>query len=235
MLRHSPQTVYQNYVGLGWWLAHVRRVSRPRLQRQAASLDPVYRLLVFEGAGFRAGLFAAGHPDALAPFGRLPPAPGHVAAQGFGRSLWFSHMGRLDAALAVVERLAARHHSDAVSGLGVACAYSWLDRAELFPELLATVPRAWRPSFLQGAAFGWEARSRADHVLFKRLLAKLPSAEYAGVHHALAIVHSAKRRLDRVGPPDFYEAWRAATRECLRRQHDAVLDPQSAIAAWRPA
>ena len=209
---HSPQTVYQNYVGLGWWLAILYRGRRRGFLRRVDELDPVYRLLAVEGAAFRAGFLAGGDPAALARFRRMPDAAVHVAHQGFGRSLWFSRMGRVDAVLKVIGGLPARFRGDAVSGLGLACAFSWFDRVGVFPQLLDGVPEDRRLDFLQGAVFGWEARHRADRPLFEDAVSGLPAGQRNAIYDGLAAVHAGRRGLETQLPPAFYEAWRAETR-----------------------
>ncbi|MEA2129012.1 MAG: enediyne biosynthesis protein [Solirubrobacteraceae bacterium] len=217
---HSPQTVYQNYVGLGWWLGLVCRGRPGAFVHSVARLDPVYGLLAVEGAAFRAGFLTGGDPGSLRRFRRMPDAAIHVAHQGFGRSLWFSRMGRVDAALDVVGGLPERFHGDAVSGLGLACAFSWLDRVAAFPQLLDAVPERLRLDFLQGAAFGWEARRRADRPLFDEAIAALPDAQRAAIDDGLAAVHAGRRALEPAAPPAFYEAWRAETRARLARSRE---------------
>jgi enediyne biosynthesis protein E3 len=220
MKAHSPQTVYQNYVGLGWWLGLVCRGRPGAFMRSVGRLDPVYRLLAIEGAAFRAGFLSGGDRGSLERFRRMPDAAVHVAHQGFGRSLWFSRMGRLDAALHVARALPDRFHGDAVSGLGLACAFSWLDRVAVFQQLLDAVPERLRLDFLQGAAFGWEARRRADRALFEETIAGLPEAQRAAIDDGLAAVDAGRRDLEPAAPPAFYEAWRAETRARLQRLHE---------------
>ena len=210
-----PQTVYQNYVGLGWWLAILYRGRRRGLLRRVGELDPVFRLLVVEGAAFRAGFLAGGDVRALDRFRRLPDPAVHVAHQGFGRSLWFSRMGRVDAVLDVIGELPEPFRGDAVSGLGLACAFSWFDRVAIFAELVEGVPEERRLDFLQGAVFGWEARQRADRPFFEATVEALPPAQRGAIYEGLAAVHAGRRGLEALLPPAFYEAWRAETRDRL--------------------
>jgi hypothetical protein len=215
MAAFSPRTVYQNYVGLGWWLAMRHRLRPRRLPAVAERLDHRYRLLVFEGIGFRAGFLSGGDERVTRAFARLGVHGAHVAHQGFGRSLWFTCMDDLGAALRLVGRLPAAHAGDCVSGLGLGCAYSLLDRAAGLPDVLAGVPSGWRPDFLQGAAFGWEARQLADPALFERMVARAPAVRPL-VGRALEAVHRAAGDLEAAGCRDgFYQRWRHATRARL--------------------
>jgi len=208
----SPATVYQNYVGWGWWLGLRYRGRRRPVEAIAAGLDARYALLVYEGIGFRAGFLSAGDRRVLERFAGLDEPARHVVHQGFGRSLWFAHMGDPGAAVREIERLPQHVRGDGYSGLGLGCAYSWLDRAAVLPGVAAQLPRAARHDFLQGAAFGWEARHRADPELFARLTGDLPEGLRRFIAAALAAVQDARAAMERSGNIS-YQTWRAATRE----------------------
>lgn len=200
----SPATVYQNYVGWGWWLGLWYRARPTALARRVDRLHPLYRVLVYEGMGFRAGFMSGGDPRVLRRFAAFGAAARHVGHQGFGRSLWFSRMGDPEGAGRVIETLHPDVRGDAYSGLGLGCAYSWLDRAGELPGIADGIPAAHRDDFMQGAAFGWEARKRSSPELFDRLTAGLPAAP-----RAVAIVRETAATVSD------YQAWRAATREAM--------------------
>lgn len=208
--RLSPATVYQNYVGWGWWLGLRYRGRRRPVEAAAARLDAPYALLVYEGIGFRAGFMSAGDRRVLERFAGFDEPARHVAHQGFGRSLWFAHMGDPAGAAREIEALPEHVRGDCYSGLGLGCAYSWLDRAAVLPGIAAQLPGAAHHDFLQGAAFGWEARHRADPELFERLTRDLPDGLGRYIAAALAAVHEARAAMDR---DVSYQTWRAATRE----------------------
>jgi enediyne biosynthesis protein E3 len=212
----SPATLYQSYVGLGWWLG-MRFGGRPGpIARVADSLDHRYRLIVYEGIGFRHGFLRQRRAQPERAFRAFAPAARHVCYQGYGRSLWFVYMDALDVAFAAIDRLDPEYHGDCSSGVGLGVAYSLLDRIESFDDVAACVPPAWLPDFLQGAAFGWEARRRADPQLFELHAARLPAPARARVDACVAIVHEARARLEAEGVRDsFYQAWRARTRDEL--------------------
>ncbi len=215
--RLSPATVYQNYVGLGWWLARRRGLGRSTT-RLVAGLDPRYQLLVYEGIGFSAGFRSGGRSRALRRLRSFGEPAEHVAHQGFGRSLWFVHMGNLEAAIAAAGALPERFCGDAISGLGLGCAYSWFDRVGEFWEIAAVTSPEQRPDFLQGASFGWEARKRADQELFASRMQTLPAGRRTLIEQAVDTVHRASHELDPTNP-SFYQSWRRRTAE--------LIDPSS--------
>ncbi|MGP4024116.1 DUF1702 family protein [Actinomadura sp. 3N407] len=209
----APRTVYQNYVGLGWWLGMWYSRRPARLAQVAGQFDYRYRLLVYEGLGFRSGFLRGGAPDATAPFLRHGPVARHVCYQGYGRSLWFVFMDDLDGAHAAITRLPENVRGDCYSGLGLGCAFSRLDRPGLAVETAARIPDAYRPDFLQGAAFGWEARRLADPVYFLELTGTQPEELRAYIRGAVETVHSVRDRLiDDGWRQYFYQMWRRETR-----------------------
>ena len=212
----SPETLYQNYVGLGWWLGLRFGGRAEPIAQVAGALDYRYRLIVYEGLGFRHGFLRHRRARPERAFRRFAPDARHVCYQGYGRSLWFVYMDALDHAFAKIARLDPAYHGDCSSGIGLGVAYSLLDRIESVAGIAACVPERWRADFLQGAAFGWEARSRADRKLFDFHAARLPAHERAQVEACLRAVHDARAQLEEEGHDEsFYEAWRRRTRAAL--------------------
>jgi enediyne biosynthesis protein E3 len=212
-----PATVYQNYVGLGWWLATRPVLARPRATAAVAGqLHHRFRLLPYEGIGFRAGFLGAGRTTVTRTFAAHGRDRTHVCFQGYGRSLWFVCMGDLGRAAALIGALPAGVRGDCWSGLGLGYAYSWLDRADALDSVIAAVPLGARPDFRQGAAFGWEARQLADRQLFDSLTGRLDPALRDYIAASLAAVARTRDDLDERGVRDsYYQAWRAGTRERL--------------------
>ncbi|GAA3727726.1 hypothetical protein GCM10022225_06380 [Plantactinospora mayteni] len=212
----SPHIVYQNYVGLGWWLAIRNRIRPSRTERIVEGLDPHYRLLPYEGWGFRAGFLNTGRPAVTRAFHRFGEDAMHVCHQGYGRSLWFVCMGDLGRARTLVESLPPGVRGDCYSGIGLGFAYSWLDRAGRVAGVLAQIPPTYRSDFLQGAAFGWEARQLADRPMFDELVGPLDPALRGQIEDSLTAVADARRELDARGEHRrFYQAWREETRARL--------------------
>jgi enediyne biosynthesis protein E3 len=214
--RLSPETLYQNYVGLGWWLGLRFGGRAAPIARIADALDHRFRLLVYEGIGFRHGFLRHRRARPERAFRGFAPDARHVCYQGYGRSLWFVYMDSLEHALATAAPLDPAYHGDCVSGIGLGVAYSLLDRIESFADVAARVPETWRPDFLQGAAFGWEARARADRRLFDVHAERLAADDRARVDASLRAVHDARAELEAEGRDEsFYEAWRRRTRAVL--------------------
>jgi hypothetical protein len=208
-----PETLYQNYVGLGWWLATRPPVNRPGTAAVVRRLHPHFRLLPYEGIGFRAGFLGAGRTVVTRSFAGHGRDAAHVCFQGYGRSLWFVCMGDLSRAGTLVDALPADVHGDCWSGVGLGFAYSWLDRAAYLAQILSWVPEAFRTDFMQGAAFGWEARQLADRPLFDQLTGGLSEPQQRHIADSLKAVAEARDDLDRRGEfGRFYQAWRAETR-----------------------
>lgn len=223
----SPTTLYQNYVGYGWWLATMRGRFPRRIAAIVSCLDFRYRLLCYEGVGFRDGFMAAGRPRQFTglPAGESPAK--HLWYQGYGRSLWFVYMGDLDSAIRVAVGLPAAYLGDAVSGLGTAIAFSWLDQIDRLHKLHRTVPAALRPEFEQGLSFGWEARQLSDRSLFDQHVGRLDPSSQARVNRMVEDVQLVRDRLLRAAHvPDFYNTWRRLVVQ-LRRETSPLFTPEA--------
>jgi hypothetical protein len=221
----SPGTVYQNYVGFGWWLATVYG-RRPRhIARVVSGLDFRYRLLCYEGIGFRSGFMSAGrrvNPTGVAP-GDTPAA--HVWYQGHGRSLWFVYMGDIAAAVRAATSVSAPYAGDCVSGLGIGVAFSYLDRMADLEPICREIPAGLLAEFEQGLSFGWEARQLADRQLFDRHTAVLSPRLRERVDQRVADVQQVRDGLLRDGDEaGFYDRWRRALIE-LRRGTEPLFSP----------
>ncbi|WP_170215950.1 DUF1702 family protein [Asanoa ferruginea] len=205
----SPATVYQNYVGFGWWLGTFYRGRAGRVARVVAELDPRYGLLCYEGIGFRQGFMSGGRRTRPTDIRRGDVPATHVWYQGYGRSLWFVHMGDTAAAARSALRVPEPYVGDCISGLGTGVAFSWLDRAADYARFYQAVPERFRAEFDQGLSFGWEARQLADRELFDASLRCLPAPVVADVDERVGDVHEVRDALVAAGDhTDFYNAWR---------------------------
>jgi hypothetical protein len=214
----SPATLYQNYVGFGWWLATVYRGLPGRVARIVAGLNLRYRMLCYEGIGFRAGFMSAGQRTSPTGVRRGDVPATHLWYQGYGRSLWFVYMGDVAAAYRATTRVPAAYLGDCVSGLGVGVAYSWLDRIDRLESLYRTVPDRLRAEFEQGLSFGWEARQLADRPLFDEYLGRVSPDLRAAVDGRVSDVHEVRDALSaKADTTDFYNDWRRRLVEVRRR------------------
>lgn len=224
----SPATVYQNYVGLGWWLGTMYGWRPRRIARIVSQLDFRYRLLCYEGMGFRDGFLSAGRrATPRGVHGQDVPAA-HVWYQGYGRSLWFVYMGDMAGAVRAARAVRPDYVRDCVSGLGLGVAFSYLDRIADLEQSCHQVPPHLLAEFEQGLSFGWEARQLADRELFDRHAAALPPEARARVEGAVTDVQRVRdgllRDSDEAG---FYARWRRGL-VAIRRAAPPLFPPSPA-------
>jgi hypothetical protein len=166
--------VFLRYVGLGFWLGFRLGGSPRRLDGAAALLrERRYRHLAHDGYGFHTGFFllpkdggAAVRLRRLGGFGRAS------AFNGLGRSLWFFHMDRPEAALEHA-RSFGEDGDAVVGGLGLAAAFTWIDdlrRAYTLADGLA--PRDRGP-FIKGIRIALYVRWRSDEAHLEDCIAGL--------------------------------------------------------------
>jgi hypothetical protein len=224
----SPRTVYQNYVGFGWWLGTIYHRRPRRISRIVSGLDFRYRQLCYEGIGFRSGFMSAGRQVTATEIqdGDIPAT--HLWYQGYGRSLWFVYMGDIAAAARAATMVRPSYVSDCVSGLGVGVAFSYLDRIADLEHICRAIPAGLLADFEQGLSFGWEARQLADRDLFGRYTAALTPELSAHVDQCVADVHQVRDGLLRDGDEtDFYNRWRRELVE-IRRARAPLFPPSPA-------
>ncbi len=156
---YSPNYVYQYYVGLGWWLSVRYGFHAAGYRRFLRDLDPFHGPIVYDGTGFRAGLLQGlPLPRLVRKFARFGYVGERVCYQGWGRSLWFQHAFQLDKVLHNLEDISVPQQQDAISGVGLAMAYSCFDDVPGVLALAAQVPIELQAAYWQGLSFGWQAR-----------------------------------------------------------------------------
>lgn len=213
--RLAPEDLYQNYVGMGWWLDMAFGGRPDRLAAITRRLDPRYRLLPYEGLGFRTGFF---DPERQHPplFERFSGDVRSVCFQGYGRSLWFTRSGRPADIARIVSTLPPQYRADVYSGLGLAVAFTTIYNPELAFGVVPQVPPPYRTAFAQGLAFGWEARRRHDLAYFQEQTGGLPPGARQAVHSVIAAVHQATASLAASeSDPGYYARWVEQTRETI--------------------
>jgi hypothetical protein len=167
--QRRPAYGYLHYVGLGFW--HAMRGSSPaKVERLVKELDPLHGRLCWDGYGFKFGFFD--YDSSASRVGDLRGLPGyaaHVAHQGLGRSLWFRFMGD---AVGLVKAIKATGDfaPDVASGVGLAVAFTTIDRSERGRDALESLPVAWRDDVLLGMCFALKARSLNDPAYFDACL-----------------------------------------------------------------
>ena len=152
--------IYMLHVGAGWAYARLPWLRR-RIESAIRKFHPVLRWLVIDGYGFHEGYF---HHRTAVHAGKIPSQLSedarHVFYQGLGRSLWFVNGADASQISQTISSFAAQYHSDAWSGIGLACAYaggsSYAEIEEL--QFHAGVHSA---ALAQGVAFAAKARQLA--------------------------------------------------------------------------
>ncbi len=158
----SPQYLYQYYVGLGWWWFKRYGFRVRGYRRFLRCIDPFYGPIALDGVGFCAGLLRIRRRGDLPRIARkwagFDAAHARICYQGLGRSFWFLYEFNMLRALQAVEEIPSVYRGDAISGLGLAVAYSFFDDLPSTFRMIDWVPPELKPAFMQGLAFGWQAR-----------------------------------------------------------------------------
>jgi hypothetical protein len=156
------QHIFMLHVGAGWAYARLPWI-RPRIEVVFKKLHTILRWLAIDGYGFHEGYFhgkAQGGPDQLAL--RLSHDARHVFYQGLGRSLWFVNGADVSRISGAIFAFPQPYHSDAWSGVGLACAYA----GGIAPDAIEGLRReagAHARALAQGAAFAAKARQLAGN------------------------------------------------------------------------
>ena len=161
----GKQHIFMLHVGAGWAYARLPWL-RWRIEHVIKKLHPFLRWLVVDGYGFHQGYFhfqtqlQSGHSTSA--LSRLSIEARHVFYQGLGRSLWFVNGADLQKISASISGFPLLYHSDAWSGVGLACAYAGGLEQDLILELCREAG-THAPALAQGAAFAAKARQLAGN------------------------------------------------------------------------
>ncbi|MEC0248484.1 DUF1702 family protein [Paenibacillus chitinolyticus] len=215
----DPGHIYQYYVGLGWWL-HARYGFRTSAYRNwVRKIDASYAPILFDGVGFKTGLFEyKQNPDCIDPFNAFNRDEQRVCYQGFGRSLWFQNRFEIGPVLAEIDRLPEPFRGDALSGVGLAVAYSMFDNLAVILKAYRLVPDSGKASFAQGMAFGWETRRLQDREHWRAVLDRLTFPMQLKIEGWVAAVHQARKDAEAGQPESHYVRWIDRTRHLLQNQ-----------------
>lgn len=212
----DPNHLYQYYVGLGWWLHQIYAFRPAGYERWMKELDPRYATILFDGVGFKAGIFIyPKQPQVLIQFARFTPACQRVCYQGFGRSLWFQKLYQINEVLVELEALPQKHIQDTASGLGLAVAYSMFDDIEYSMRISKAVPEKYKVSFYQGMSFGWEARQLQNRGYWEAKVATVSRETSSFMHTLVGFVHEVREELEE--SIDYYPMWMDKTRTRIKR------------------
>ena len=180
-----PSYKYLYYVGLGLWHGY-RHGRSDRLDAALRGLDPMYRMLAYDGFGFRYGFFDyEGIENHAVRLAGLAGYRGRAAMQGVGRSLWFRFMNDADRLIEEISRFDASVRADLAGGLGLAATFVDADRPERVWALAKRVPQEWQSDFQLGMSFAYRARQLNDATYFESCVSRLPTAAERGVRRSL--------------------------------------------------
>jgi enediyne biosynthesis protein E3 len=203
--------IFMLHVGAGWAYARVPWLRR-RIEEAFKKLDPILRWLVIDGYGFHQGYFHSGAQIEAKSFLRLSPEARHVFYQGLGRSLWFVHGADAHRIANTISTFPQQYHSDAWSGVGLACAYA----GGISPDAITAVRRMagiHTAALAQGAAFAAKARELAGNPARHT---ELTCAKLCGISAAEAAALCDQTLSYLAGRNSFsYQAWRELVQKSL--------------------
>ena len=210
--------IFMLHVGAGWAYARSPWLRR-RIETVFKKLDPVLRWLVIDGYGFHQGYFHSGTQIEAKSFSRLSPDARRVFCQGLGRSLWFVNGADARRIANAIFTFPKQYHSDAWSGVGLACAYA----GGISPDAIMAVRRMagiHDTALAQGAAFAAKARQLAGNPaphteLTCAKLCGICSAEAAALCDE-TLSHLAGRN------SSSYQAWRVLVQKNLASSSRAI-------------
>jgi hypothetical protein len=203
--------IFMLHVGAGWAYARVPWLRR-HIEVVFKKLDPVLRWLVIDGYGFHQGYFHSSTQIEAKSLSRLSPDARHVFYQGLGRSLWFVNGADARHIANTISTFPQLYHSDAWSGVGLACAYA----GGISSDAITAVRRMagiHAAALAQGAAFAAKVRQLAGNPARHT---ELTCAKLCGIDPAEAaalcdqtLSHLADRN------SSSYQAWRELVKKCL--------------------
>ncbi len=118
--RSAKAHTFHMDIGLGWAFAKTEIPPEPYLE----SLQPVKRLMVYDGMGYYYGLFSGRKTvkSQLIP-GGINEQELHGFDQGLGRRLWYISKGDVNELVQLIQSFHSSRHADLWKGTGIACGY----------------------------------------------------------------------------------------------------------------
>ncbi|MBG9794373.1 hypothetical protein ABD76_18410 [Paenibacillus dendritiformis] len=213
----NPDHIYQYYVGLGWWLYTMYRFRPSPYQRWIRNMDPYYAPMLYDGVGFKAGLFDYGiNPSLIHHLKCMGESPLRVGCQGYGRSLWFQCRYEILPVLSILANAPQEVRQDLMSGVGLAVAYSLFDNPERVQGICRVIPESYLASFKQGMAFGWEARKLQNGKYWDELTNTFDQAWSSKMEDGVKAVHLARELVGSSNPETHYIRWMDKTRQFMK-------------------
>jgi hypothetical protein len=220
----GKQHIFMLHVGAGWAYARLPWL-RWRIESVIRKLHPVLRWLAMDGYGFHQGYF---HFKAQLQSGnsaaRLSQDARHVFYQGLGRSLWFVNGADVREIAGAISRFPSPYHSDAWSGVGLACAYA----GGLAQDEIAQIRHRsglHASALAQGAAFAAKARSLAGNPAQHTEAACIVLCGMRA-EEAAALCDETFSQIDLLHPCP-YQHWRELLQESLSSASEILLRGES--------
>ncbi len=217
----EPRTMYcyLHFVGLGFWSA-MRHHDPKRVAKLVSQVDTLHGPLCWDGYGFRFGFFDYDRREKfLAQFASFPDYAANVAHQGYGRSLWFRFMGdnrRLMDAVRETKSFAA----DTASGVGLASAFTMIDRLDRAFAAIQDAPEEWRTDIAVGMTFAFKARQLSAAKEFDGWVSCLDADRIACIQDAIGECDAIEQRIRGASVSDCYQTWRADLKTWLAENID---------------
>ncbi len=176
---------------------------------------PEHGVLCWDGYGFKLGFFDfAREPFWRTRLERLTGYDRNAAYQGLGRSLWFRFMGSPQDLIEIVQSLGP-HARDTASGVGLAVAFTTVDRPQRGFAVLGQMPEDWHDDILVGMTFAYKARSIADPEYFETMMNTLENDRREAIGAAIKRCDAIETAVRADGGTDGYRRWRMGLRHWL--------------------
>ena len=206
----SLNHVYQYYVGLGWWLNIRYKFNEKGYEKWIQQMDSNLAPIVFEGVGFRTGLY---NNQKNLDFSIFKKQYQRICYQGYGRSVWFNNQFNIDQVVAYISTSQVDDLEDTYSGVGLAVAYSLFDETITAITLVDKIPIPYKIPFVQGMAFGWETRKRQNSIYWEDTMKSLPDNISEYIENCVSIVRETQYRIRTIDKTNYYVKWMDLTRE----------------------
>jgi hypothetical protein len=208
MVGAHPEGTYMFYVGTGFWYA-MRNKRAGAMDGLTGDWDPMYRMLCYDGYGFKHGFFDYEHIQQLArKWSSLRGYGRRAMLQGVGRSMWFRFMRDPEKLVSEIKAHEELMQGDVTAGLGLASVFVHLNHLEPVWELAGAIPRSFKRDFSLGMAFAFRCRQMNDEAYFDECVGKLSAERQKAIRASLAECARLEQGLRERREPNSYGAWR---------------------------